>query len=491
MKILMTASEAVPYAKTGGLADVVTGLSKALAGRGHDVTAVLPHYPAFAEKSGLAFEDAGLTVNCEIAGTPMFARLLATTLPAGPASVRLVTVDHREMFDREGLYGGPHGAYQDNCRRWCFFSRAAVAAAHALQFEPDVVHAHDWQTGLVPVLIDAEERPAGRMNCGTVLTIHNLAFQGVFDSWHMRETGLGWEHFTFDKLEYYGELSLLKGGLSTADRITTVSPTYAEEIRTPAFGCGMQDVLRHRSEDLVGILNGVDTDDWNPATDPHIAQTFDVDTVAEGKAANQAALQAEFGLPQRPDVPVFGMVSRFSDQKGLDLIRAAADRFDTMDAQFVFLGTGDGSTEQFLREWSARRPHNVNAHIGFDNGLAHRIEAGATAFLMPSSFEPCGLNQMYSQLYGTPPVVTAVGGLADSVVDCTKRTLADGTASGFVLPRYSAESLVEAAYRVLEWWMRPDDVHRLRQQCMRLDRSWDASAGAYETVYRAAADAGA
>ena len=489
MQILMAASEVVPVAKTGGLADVVAGLSKALAERGHDVTIVMPHYPGPAESCGLEFVETGLTINCEVGGTPMFASLRETSLPAGTdtsAAVRLVTVDHREMFDREGLYGDAGGAYRDNCRRWCFFSRACVAAVHALQLDPDVVHVHDWQTGLIPALIQIEERPAGRLRAAPVLTIHNLAFQGTFDSWHMRETGLDWSHFIFTELEFYGDLSLLKAGIVFSEQVTTVSPTYAEEIRTPAFGCGLQEVLRHKGDALSGILNGVDTDDWDPSTDPHVAANYTVETVADGKFANKAALQREFGLPLREDVPVFGMVSRMSDQKGFDILRQAADRLDGFDAQFVFLGTGDRGTEDFLRDWSVRRPHNVNAHIGFSEGLAHRIEAGATAFLMPSAFEPCGLNQMYSQIYGTPPVVNAVGGLADSVTDCTPETLEDGTASGFVLPHYSAEGLVETVARVCDWWHRPDDVHRLRQLCMRLDRGWSASAAEYEAVYRRA-----
>ena len=489
MKIVLAASEAVPLAKTGGLADVATGLSKALAARGHEVTLIMPHYPRHVGKSGLTFADLDTTVTCEVAGHPMFASLKETRLPVDDnRGVRVVTIDHKEMFDREGLYGDAAGPYQDNCRRWCFFNRAVVATLHALLLDPDIVHVHDWQTGLLPALLALEERPAGRLNAASVLTIHNLAFQGNFSPMHMRDTGLDWSHFVFTEMEFYGELSLLKTGLTFAEKLTTVSPTYASEIKTPAFGCGMEGVLRHRADDLVGILNGVDLDDWNPTTDRHLPQQYDIDSVADGKAACQAALQQEFGLPVRPDVPVFGMVSRMSNQKGFDILRQAADRLDGFDAQFVFLGTGDPGIEQFLRDWSARRPHNVNAHIGFSEGLAHRIEAGSTAFLMPSSFEPCGLNQMYSQLYGTPPVVTAVGGLADSVTDYTHETLADGTASGFVLSHYSAEALVDAVARVCDWWTRPDDVHRLRQQCMRLDRSWDASAAAYEDVYRSAGD---
>ena len=430
-----------------------------------------------------------MTVNCEVGGEPMFGELFETYLPTGAGTdergPRVLLIDHRVFFDRKGLYGDESGPYADNPKRWCFFARAVIAACHAVQLDPDIVHVHDWQTGLIPALVQLEERPTERLSAASVLTIHNLAFQGNSSSWDMRLTGLDWSHFHWTEMEFYGQLSLLKSGLVFSEQLTTVSPTYAHEIQTPENGYGMQEVLKHRAEDLTGILNGVDVDDWNPLTDRHIAANFSADDIA-GKALCKADLQRELSLPERADAPIFGLVSRLTSQKGMDLISEAANRLTDLDAQFVFLGTGDSQYESFLRHLADEHPQRVASIIGFSEQLAHKIEAGSDMFLMPSSFEPCGLNQMYSQLYGTTPIVTAVGGLADSVTHATDETLANDTASGFVLDNYSANALVEAVHWADHLYRENTRWDGLRRACMRLDRSWNASAGEYERVYETA-----
>lgn len=484
MNIVLAASEAVPLAKTGGLADVVSGLSKALASRGHEVTVILPYHRKFVARSGLDVTSTDIVLNCEVGGEPMFGELMETRLP-GETPVRVLLIDHRLFFDRGGLYGDAAGPYQDNPKRWCFFSRAVIAACHAAQLAPDIIHVHDWQTGLVPALLQLEERKSKRMSAASVLTIHNLAFQGNSSSWDMRLTGLDWSHFHWTEMEFYGQLSLLKTGLVFSEQITTVSPTYAQEIQTPQNGYGMQEILSHRADQLTGILNGVDIDDWNPATDPHIAANFSADGIV-GKSTCKSDLQRELGLPERSDAPIYGLVSRLTNQKGLDLIKAAASELMALDAQYVFLGTGDHQYEAFLQHLSDEYPDRVATVIGFSEALAHKIEAGSDMFLMPSAFEPCGLNQMYSQLYGTPPIVTAVGGLADSVTHATDETLANDTASGFVLDNYSAEALIGAVHWAHHLYRENTRWDGLRKACMRLDRSWNASAAAYERVYERA-----
>lgn len=484
MKIVLAASEVVPLAKTGGLADVVSGLGKGLQAAGHEVTIIMPYHRQFVAKSGLEVSSTDIVINCEVGGEPMFGELMETHLP-GENPVRVLLVDHRLFFDRGGLYGDASGPYQDNPKRWCFFGRAVIATCHAAQLEPDIIHVHDWQTGLVPALIELEERAAKRLHAACVLTIHNLAFQGNSSSWDMRLTGLDWSHFHWTEMEFYGQLSLLKTALVFSEQITTVSPTYAKEIQTPENGYGMQDILAHRDSDLTGILNGVDIDDWNPATDQHIAANYSADDIT-GKSLCKASLQRELGLPERADAPIYGLVSRLTNQKGMDLIQEAASRLMSLDAQFVFLGSGDGQYESFLEHLAIEHPDRVATVIGFSEKLAHQIEAGSDFFLMPSAFEPCGLNQMYSQLYGTPPIVTAVGGLADSVTHATDETLANDTASGFVMENYSADALVDAVHWAHHLYRENTRWDGLRRGCMRLDRSWDASASKYVDVYERA-----
>jgi len=499
MRLLLISSEAVPYSKTGGLADVSAALAKALASAGHDVSLVLPHYAKVQAKN----KRPPLSLD----GPRFLVRMGDRTVKVGsgwdvlpapgpdgePREVRVLFVDQPDYFDRPGLYGDPAGDYEDNAERFIFFSRAALELARLLALRPHCVHANDWQTGLVPAMLADDYRGTpGFESTGSVFTIHNLAFQGSFPHWDMRRTGLSWDRFHFTQLEHHGRLNLLKAGIAEADKVTTVSPTYAREIRTEALGYGLEGALIARGSDLSGVLNGVDPGEWNPAVDPYLAENYDAATVAEGKAACKTALRNELKLevPESggPDVPLFGMISRMTDQKGFDLIAGCSEDLMATGAQFAFLGTGDPRYEGFVRHLSNQYPGQVAAVVGFDNGLAHRIEAGSDAYLMPSLYEPCGLNQMYSLAYGTVPVVNAVGGLADTVVDATPETLKDGTANGFVFDRPSPPDLLDAVQRATTCYRdAPTDWATLIANGMAADHSWDASAAEYVQLYQAAA----
>ena len=483
MRIILTSSEAVPLSKTGGLADVVTGLGKALVGLGHEVTLITPHYPGSASGSGCEIEPTGVRITADVGGDPIGADVLRTRIDD---TLDVLLVDNRGLFDRPTLYGDASGPYQDNCRRFCFFSRAVLEIAGAMDLRPEVIHANDWQTALLAPLVQIEQRQSGRQpGLGVVLTIHNMAFQGQFWQWDMRLTGLDWSHFNWTELEYYGDLNLLKGGIVFADQVNTVSPTYAREIQTPEYGAGLDGVLRTRADDLCGILNGVDLSVWSPETDPHLPANYGASgqprSVAEGKEWNKGELRSRFGLPQSPS-PLVGMICRMTQQKGFDLIRAASDRLLATGCQFVFLGTGDAELQGWCAQWAAEN-ESVAAEIGFSEPLAHQIEAAADLFLMPSRFEPCGLNQMYSQIYGTLPIVTPVGGLADSVVDTTDETFEAGEANGFVLPQINADGLVDAVQRAAEAYREPARFNRLREHAMACDWSWTASAKKYVEMY--------
>ncbi len=400
MRILLASSEAVPYAKTGGLADVASALSKALKEAGHEVTLILPYYPRQMAKTGglaEAIYDTGATVDVPIRSDLVTGRLWESRLP--DSDVRVLFVDCAEYFDREGLYGTEGRDYIDNCERFVFFSRAALLAAKNMNIRPEVIHANDWQTGLVPALLQIEERgkpPLGRT--ASVFTIHNMAFHGSFWHFDMPMTGLDWQYFNYHQMEFHGKLNLLKTGIVFADQITTVSPSYAHEIQTPDFGCGLDGVLAGRRAELTGILNGIDPGVWNPETDPNLPANFSAETWKDphGKPACKRGLQDEFHLPNRGDVPLFGMISRITEQKGFDLIRDKMHEFLKRDVQFCILGSGEPQIEAWLKNLAEDYPDRVAVRIGFDEGLAHRIEAGCDAFLMPSRFEPCGLNQMYS-----------------------------------------------------------------------------------------------
>jgi starch synthase len=399
--------------------------------------------------------------------------------------VTLVLVDVPELFDREGLYGTADGDYPDNALRFAVFSRAALEYPRLREQRPSIIHSHDWQTGLVPVYqkmhLSSDPFVGG---VPAVFTLHNLAFQGVFPASTLPALGLGFEVLDVQGLEFWGNISYLKGGINFSEKITTVSPGYAREIVQPELGFGFEGVLARRSADLEGILNGIDTARWTPAADAFVPASFSADDL-RGKRDAKRALLGTVGLPSDAAAlarPVIGLVSRLTDQKGFDLILAASDELLSLDAVWVMLGSGERRYEEAWRGLAARHPDRVSTTIGFDEGLAHHIEAGADMFLMPSRFEPCGLNQMYSLRYGTVPIVRATGGLNDTVEDVDQ---APETGTGFKFREYTPQALVVTVRRALAAFREPARWTAMVQRGMRLDHSWDASAKEYVKVYRA------
>lgn len=481
MKILLASSEALPFAKTGGLADVATGLSKALAAQGHDVTLVLPYYRQHVPDSVKCLRT-GMAATVPLADRTVTADILRANLPG--SRVLVLLVDYPAYFDRPSLYTDEGADYPDNCERFVFFSRAVLETARQLDLQPDVIHANDWQTGLIPAIVAIELRGTPDFqHTAVVFTIHNMAFQGRFWHWDMELTGLDWKYFNWRQMEAWGHLNLLKTGIVFADKVTTVSPTYAKEICTPEYGYGLEDVLRERGSDLVGILNGVDTEVWDPAGDPHLAQPYGADCWRTGKPVCKRALQAEFGLPERDRTLLMATISRLTDQKGFDLISARIEKLLDSDLQFVVLGTGEQRYENLMRTLSSRRPEQAAARIDFDEALAHRIEAGSDLFLMPSRFEPCGLNQQYSMRYGCVPLVHGVGGLEDSVIDATPANLQSGSATGFVFHEYHADEFEATVRRAVGLYQDRPAWEAMVDTGMSRDCSWSASAVRYLAVY--------
>lgn len=475
MRVLFCASEIVPLAKTGGLADVAGALPAALARSGIDVRLAMPRYRGVDLPGATAVGRLSVTLGREAAeGTLLDGRLPGSGVP-------IWLVEQPDLFDRGGLYGEGGQDYPDNLARFTFFCRAVAQWLARRGWQPDVIHCHDWQTALLPVIIRTEGAP----RAASVFTIHNLAYQGLFPADQFALTGLPPSAFAMQGLEFWGQVNLLKGGLGFADVLTTVSATYAREIQTEEFGAGLEGVLRDRADDLVGILNGVDYEVWDPAVDALLPARYSADDM-DGKPICKRALQRAFGLPEDPQVPVVGMVSRLADQKGLDLVVEIMGELLDAGVQFVLLGTGDPRYHRLFEELQARRRQHVGVRLGFDNALAHLIEAGADLFLMPSRYEPSGLNQLYSLRYGTVPVVRRTGGLADSVVDATPQALAAGRANGFVFEPYEAQALLGAVRRALAAYRDPLTWRALQQAGMRADFSWARAAGQYAALYERA-----
>ncbi len=472
-RILMTASEMAPFAQTGGLGDVLAALPPELERLGATVHVVLPAYGTI-DWEGAGAEPSGM-VEIAIGG----GRREVPLRTAHRDGVAVTFVEADDYFDRDHLYGGPYGDYGDNAERFAFLSRAVLALAARLEPAPDVIHCHDWQTALVPVLARAFPDPR-LASTRTVLTIHNLGYQGVFPASVFPLLGLEGAYFTPRTLEFYGQVNFLKGGLVFADALTTVSPRYAEEILTPEHGHGLDGVLRERAAILQGIVNGIDYARWDPARDPHIAATFDHDDLA-GKAACKADLQRRFGLRVAAHTPLLGMVSRLADQKGLDILSAAIPELLRHDVQVLILGNGDARYEHQLAAAGRQAPERLAIRIAFDTAAAHQVEAGADAFLMPSRYEPCGLNQMYSMRYGTVPIVRATGGLADTVREFDPTT---GSGTGFTFVPYTVEALLGAVQRAVDAYHRPADWRRLMRNGMTCDFSWRRAAGRYLDLYR-------
>jgi len=478
----MVSSEASPWAKSGGLGDVVGALPAALDTLGHAITVVLPRYGGIEIPNGesrpLHLKGAPFTVTAIVAALSERRRVVFVEAPA--------------LFERSGYYGEGGRDYADNAHRFDTLARAAIEfiAQDSSMPPPDVVHAHDWQAGTALLRIRLQPGLPRLERAGLIFTIHNLAYQGVFPKEQVPALGLPWEAFSVGRGEFWGNFSFLKAGITSADYVTTVSPTYARETLLPAMGVGLDGVLRSLGESYVGILNGIDTDVWNPASDRFLPAHFDAAQL-EGKLECKRALLAAFGLPRGDDAmtrPLVGMVSRLVGQKGLDLIEQASGELVGLDAGYVFLGTGETRYERFLKHFAAAHPTRVAAHIGFDERLAHLIEAGSDIFLMPSEFEPCGLNQMYSLRYGTVPIVRAVGGLDDTIQPYTARAR---NANGFKFSEGTGLVLAQVARRATRLYHNKPVWRRLMLNGMSADHSWATPAREYVKVYRRARANGA
>ncbi|MHC4480110.1 MAG: glycogen synthase GlgA [Planctomycetota bacterium] len=488
MQVLMVASEVAPFSKEGGLADVLGALPAAVARLGHDVAVVSPLYRGVRQRaaevgSPLKPVDGGaFTVAIGDAGVP--AAVWQSATPDG--EVTLYFLENDRYYDRDGYYTRPsdNAEYQDNSERFIFLSRGALEMCKVLGLAPQIIHCHDWPTGLVPIYV-RHVYDEDLSEVATVFTIHNIAYQGLFWHWDMKLAGLPWSLFTWKMLEYYGNLSFLKGGLVGADALTTVSKTYSREIQTEEHGRGMHGVLQERAPDLYGIVNGIDNDVWNPATDSRIPANYSAEDLS-GKARCKEVLQERFGLPTRPEVPLIGMVCRLVDQKGLDLLREALPGLLEGDIQFVVLGRGDPEHHGFLSRMQSARPDAFGVLLAYSDEVAHLVEAGSDMFLMPSRFEPCGLNQLYSLAYGTVPVVRETGGLADTVTDYSDERLRSGIATGFTFGPYEARALAEALGRALGVYADGDRWRCLMLNGMAQDWSWERSAREYVEVYQEA-----
>jgi len=474
LRVLLCASEVVPFAKTGGLADVAGALPKALAAQGHEVRVALPKYQAV-QGANLRSERLGKPFSVAMRSESVS---VAVEVSDAIPGVTAYLIDCPKYFARERFYGEP-----DDAERFACFCRAVLEFVREQEWRPQVIHANDWQTGLMPVYLKTTfGRDPALGSIAALYTVHNLAYQGVFDAGVLPGIGIDQSLFTMEGLEFYGRANFMKGGLVFADLVSTVSDRYSREIQTPEYGERLDGLLSKRRADLFGVANGVDYEEWNPATDRLIAATFDSQDLAP-KARNKVALQQRLGLPARPEVPLFGLVSRLASQKGLDILAEALPHALQLDLQFALLGTGEPQYHELLSRLAAQYPARVGLTLGFDNALAHLIYAGSDFFLMPSRYEPCGLGQMISLHYGTIPIVRHTGGLADTVVDLA----ADPKkANGFSFSDYSAVALLGAMARGL-LAMRAESVwQRLLQNAMACDFSWHRSARAYVRLYELA-----
>ncbi|QVL34306.1 glycogen synthase GlgA [Telmatocola sphagniphila] len=490
--IVFTTSEMAGFAKTGGLADVCAALPVALSRRGHNAAVIMPLYRSV-RVGPIPIEPTKYLLSVPFGVRIVPSRLWRAQVPR--TSVAVYFIEHPAFFERDDSryarsyyqftsWDGRKYDYGDNADRYIFFCRAAIEAMAHLDFTPHVVHANDWQAGLIPAYLRERHqlKPALR-NLASLYTIHNIAYQGVFPAEIYPLTGLDKRLLNHRELEYHGKLSFLKAGVVCCDWVNTVSPTYAKEILTSEYGCGLEGVLQERERRLSGIVNGVDYTEWNPSTDKHLPLKYNEQNAEEGKAACKKELQSVFHLAQEPRTPIIGMVARLAEQKGIDITCALLDQWTDLPAQIVILGEGDPEYHQRLQELKAKYPKRIGVRIGFDEALAHKIEAGSDLFLMPSRYEPSGLNQLYSLKYGTPPVVRATGGLADTITDTTPTTLNNGIANGFSFKEYSAEALRNALERAIQYYASSTEFRKVQLTGMKQDWSWNRSASQYEELY--------
>jgi len=476
MKALIASSEVVPFAKTGGLADVAGTLVNELKRAGVDAGVILPFYRRIKE----AAKDWGIKpLNKEIA-VPLGSEIETGRLWKGSTSegADAYFIENDKFYDRDGLYGTPEGDYPDNASRFIFYSRGVIEAVKALGLNLDIIHCNDWQTGLIPVYLKTIYRD-DFPKTSTIMTVHNIGYQGLFPRNDMPLTGLGWEMFHMNALEFYGKINLLKGGLLFADVITTVSKTYVKEIQTKEYGFGLEDVLSKRSGDLCGIINGIDYSEWNPWNDTLIPARYSKKNLS-GKAVCKRSLQKECGLPETGS-PLIGMVTRLSSQKGLDLVVEAMEEIVASGAQMVILGIGDEHFHRVLSDLQVRYSRSISLTIGFDNALAHKIYAGADIFLMPSRYEPCGLGQLIALRYGTIPVARRTGGLTDTIAEYDPSS---GAGTGFLFDGYSKDKMLGAINRAADAFKDKKAWELIQHNAMSQDFSWRKSAKQYITLYK-------
>jgi len=478
MKILFIASEVTPFAKTGGLADVTGSLPQELSRMGHDVRIIMPFYKTVA-KGEFLIRKIRKSVEVTLGNSPQKGLLRRTLL----SQVPVYLLENKEYFNRDYLYGAAGKDYPDNPRRFAFFCRGVLDMLKRMDYRPDVLHCHDWQSTLIPLLLRYEYADDPFFaNMSVVLTIHNLAYQGLFPKSSLEQMGLDSTYFTIDRVEFYDNVNLMKGGILTADLINTVSETYCTEILTPEQGCGLDGVLLSRSDDLCGITNGIDYSEWDPANDREIFRQYSASSLT-GKAANKKGLQKLLGLSQDPDVPLVGMVSRMIDQKGFDLVGQLLPDFAAGDLQLAVIGSGEEKYARMFNDICARGAGNIAFHEGFEPSLARKVYAGSDIFLMPSHFEPCGLGQLIALRYGSVPVVRKTGGLSDTVVD---ERLNGKEQTGFSFAEYSAAALLETLLRALKAYGDREGWKKIMRCGMTRDFSWKQSALKYEELYRRA-----
>jgi starch synthase len=475
LKILFVSSEVRPFAMSGGLGDVSGALPKYIKKRGHDIRVVMPSYGSI-DRSSHGFTGSPLGV--PVGGNEVWCGVSHSYLPQ--SDVPVFFIENNNLFDRGGLYGDENGEYGDNSLRFSLLSRGALQLCHYLGWYPDVIHCNDWQTALIPGFLNSIEGDSQLGKAATLLTIHNLGYQGRFPSEKFNDTGLPWNQYTHMGYEYKNGLNILKGGIYHSTLINSVSRSYAHEIQTPQMGEGLDGVLREKGAFLYGVVNGIDQEEWNPSTDPHLPAHFSANSL-EGKKKNKKELQMELGLEVRDDLPLVAMVTRLAHQKGIDLVAEAIHRMMDLGIQFVLVGTGEKWAEKYFGDLNHQYPGRMKNILAFDTHLAHKVEAAADLFLMPSRYEPCGLNQIYSLRYGTLPVVRATGGLNDTVSNYDQET---GGGTGFKFWDFNSDSLVGVvSWAVDTYKNRPNHFITMQKRAMGIDFSWTNSAQEYEELY--------
>jgi starch synthase len=482
VKVVYLSSEVMPFAKTGGLADIAGALPKSLQKQGVDIIVIMPLYGMIKDHQ-YPLSKIDLQVVVKVGGNLKYGYVYKGLLP--DSQVPVYFLDNEQYYGRKGLYNYPGTTrdFEDNSERFIFFDQAVLEIIDKLNVHPDIVHCNDWQTGLIPVYLKTKyvKRKCFK-NTKTIMTIHNLAYQGIFWHWDMNLTGLDWSLFNWKQLEFYGKLNFLKAGITFSDCITTVSKTYAKEIQTPEYGAGLNNALQERAKDLYGITNGIDYTIWNPENDKFIAANYGVKD-STGKQICKKALQKKFKLP-RKDVPIIGMITRLIDQKGLDLIVAKFRDLMKINLQFVLLGIGEHRYHKVFQNYAKIFSDKTAVKLTFDECSAHEIEAGSDMFLMPSRFEPCGLNQLYSLRYGTVPIVRSTGGLVDTIIDARSEPIANGRANGFSFKEYSSDLLVATIVRALDFFKNKAQWIEIMKNGMRQDWSLERSAGEYIALYK-------